>query len=804
MNEIKFSGIKTLLENLVDEMDPFALDQICDSLTKFDAEILRKVEVKLLCPEPTFDQEGNVKEVPIEDILSKSSIFNPSKLYELSKRYDVPSQSYKNLWTKLIDYEVETMPRTKFLGSNEKSSSVPEARTKFISNPSFCNGLLFETFVETEFSSTEHVLKCVKSRLMPLVPSINSLMWYVRPYLPSILLEAVDKIMKQIDDQRVKKQLSEYEYLLVNLKTGTTPQNTSTLLMVISAIMKSLFMNQNISENFLYSNWIAVLTKKLSEITEFKALLGNEEFLASLAISCNILSGCSLNIDTALFGLLDTMILNSPKVRDGVAVYCSIEAGSKLNFERIEIILNDKSASSKRRLISGLAALRMGRCFNEKLMLPDKPDDISLLLEIIFTKEGRSQNCKTTFSDPLEFKGLISYVQSLISPEELREKSKQRAFDNGSVPAALKYDAIFAHLLGSGMSLTALAFENSDIIDLNSIQNSTKDSKCLALLQMISRSSSTDNEIGSSNSGLERFDKFSWLKFIGSMKSNFKYEILSYCKLLPRIAWSPVPISNFDLVLKHVLSITPITKVPYINPSLLSCFLENAFEVTKTDSKHLKRVIEILHNNSDERSSKILCQLINYGVDGGDESSLSVIIEESLKFPHNLLSAFEVNRLNSLKPEILSEMSSLLSSFLHRFSLDSSKLAIIDLNAKDNVFNVLKNVLNSSDVALRDLRLNVLGIKIKTFGGKDKIKSAIEIIDLMFIYQQDEDNFLILSKLLCDIFEDISSILLDSKAFINDSEIVNKIRSRAVVIPKDIYDRLEASFISFEFEKDAF
>lgn len=329
INEIKFIGIKILLENLAIETDSFALDQICESFAKFDIEIVRKVEVKLLQPEPTFDEDGNVKNIPVEDILSNSIIFNPLKLYEVAKRYNEPSNIYKKLWIKLIDHEVETMPRTKFLGSEEKASTVSKVKTKFISNPSFCNGLIFENFNETEFSNVDDVLKCVKSRLMPLVPSINSLMWYIRPLLPRFLFEAVDNIMKKVDDQRIKKQLGDYEYLLANLKTGTTPQSISTLIMIISSIMKSEFMNQNISENFLFSNWISILTKKLENVSEFKLLLGNEEFLGAFAISCNILSGCSSNIDSALCDALDSMILTNSKLKDGVSVYCAIEAASK-------------------------------------------------------------------------------------------------------------------------------------------------------------------------------------------------------------------------------------------------------------------------------------------------------------------------------------------------------------------------------------------------------------------------------------------------------------------------------------------
>jgi hypothetical protein len=102
---------------------------------------------------------------------------------------------------------------------------------------------------------------------------------------------------------------------------------------------------------------------------------------------------------------------------------------------------------------------------------------------------------------------------------------------------------------------------------------------------------------------------------------------------------------------------------------------------------------------------------------------------------------------------------------------------------------------------LNVLKLKVFNAEIKNFEGKEKIKASIDIIDLMFIYQQDEEKFSILNKLLYEIFDDLSSILLDSSYFLNDTEIVNKIRSRASVIPKNIFDRLDSYFISFEYGK---
>ena len=103
----------------------------------------------------------------------KSIIFNPENLYNISQRYGSagPSAKYKKLWTTLTDEEVEVMPRTIFLGSNEKKPNTKssESNIKAISNPSFLI-LVFETFDGIEFANIDDVLKCIRTRLVPLIP----------------------------------------------------------------------------------------------------------------------------------------------------------------------------------------------------------------------------------------------------------------------------------------------------------------------------------------------------------------------------------------------------------------------------------------------------------------------------------------------------------------------------------------------------------------------------------------------------------------------------------------------------------
>lgn len=792
-----------LIENLSFETEQFPLDQICESLTCFNLETVRKVQLSLLKPEISDSDKVDVgvEEISFDNLLSNSVIFNPELIYKLSERFvgrNGPSMNYSKLWTKLIDNEVETMPRTKFLGSSEKTHISEVAKVKPISNPSFCNPLIFETFDGVELSSIDDVLKCYRTRFIPIIPSTNTLLWYIRPHLARWLQETSERIFKLIDDDRIKKQLCDYEYLLKNLKNGTSPQSLSGLLMLVSSILRCCFNNNIISENRLFNSWINFLTKRLADSSEFKAMIANEEFLTAFAISSSLLMGCSTEIDAALTASIESMIIQNLKIKDGNAVYAAVEALPK---SKLIEIFSEKTISSKRRLVSLLSLQRHGCSVTELFTVSDKPDELELALEIICRGKG-SQNL--ILNDPIDFKGLNTYVQSIIAPEEIRIKSEQRAFDRASIPAALKYDAIFSFILGSGFDL--INMNTRKTFNISGLENSTKDPKCLALLQIISSSSNREPQKSSvtSLSGFERFDKLSWLKFIGNISSmsRFKFDVLLGCKLLPRIIWSePIP---FDFSLKHVLSITPITKIPFINPSLLSVVLNSSLSQVFNENISvcdMERIVQILYNNSDEKSTVVLLDILNYSFTNNRDDLLEIILKESLKYSQELLKDFPIEKLKTLSPERLVHHSRSLKELFDKLNIQTPLLFQIESGDSKNCFSEIRKILEMEE---NDFLLRVLSIKLKNLAGKAKIHVSVNIIDLMFIYQQDEIKFNILSKLLHEILFDIDVILLESKTIFSDPEIVNKFKTRSALIPKDIFDKFQSAISSSEFDKLSF
>ena len=816
-----------LLQYLSRETDSFVLDQICESLSKFNIENLKYVFFIPVDCDISKSEINTIRDD--EKILSSSILFNPSLLYEVSRRYsnEELSPRFKHLWTKLIDYEVESMSRSKFLGNEEKSSNVTattKAVIKPITSSGFCNGLICEMFENIEILNLEDAVKCIKTRLIPLIPSISSLLWYIRPHMARFLISFVERFLKNIDDQRIRKKMSDYEFLLSNLKLGTTPQSLSILLLVISAIMKVSFLNQNISEKLLKDDWIELITKRLSEVSDFKAVLNNEEFLASFAVSASIVSGCSAEIDNLLVNAIDLMILKNSKLKDGLSVYCAIETLSGLVPSRLyEILSAPQLFTPKQKLIALLSFLRNGIFEFDIVFDKSKAgnEDIILISEIIASKltAGKSEQnyANGNFVDPLEFKGLAWYVKSLIKPNELLIDSKPRAFDSRSVPATLKYDAIFGYLLGSGFNLLRLESNCDESIEIRSIENSTKDSKCLALLQLYSsfnnstRNSSKLTDGHALQLSLDRFEKLSWIRYIGNLETDEKYEILTGCKILARINWPKIKLNNFDFVLKHVLSITPITKIPFVNQSLLVSFFDNVLEfIIEKLEKHvdsdvensLARICEVIFNNSDDKNSENillkLFQMIIKRVNASkDLTLLNILIGESLKYSfNNLTKSITIALFKDLNTEKLAEL------------YTNPKFNIIIKNNDDNdinsagIFSELKSILNEN---FEEQSLDFIACKIKLLKGKSKIQAMLDILDLLFIYRDDdEQKNLSLTKILLGIFDEIENFILENKGFLVDTTVIQKIRSRSKAIPMDIYQTLENLFIAAEFDKLSF
>ena len=119
--------------------------------------------------------------------------------------------------------------------------------TSFLSkfNVSFTNAPLCEYLTLID---TPGVLSGDKQRLGRSYDFVKTVEWFAQRSDMILLLFDAHKLDIS-DDQRIRIEIANYEFLLANLKSENTPKSASNLLMIISALMKALFMNQYLKSN---------------------------------------------------------------------------------------------------------------------------------------------------------------------------------------------------------------------------------------------------------------------------------------------------------------------------------------------------------------------------------------------------------------------------------------------------------------------------------------------------------------------------------------------------------------------------
>lgn len=786
-----------VLNQLDVESHPFALNEICKTLCSTDMGILKRVEFNRLNIDFETGDETSPDDTSVEDCLSRSIIFNQKLLPDLSSRYAVEKLQYNKLVSKLIDYEVENMPRSLFLGSSSKSSpALQKSSSNYQDSPQFCNSLIYETFAGQKFDSFDSIILFFRTRFLPIIPAVNNLHWYVRPHFPGILFNSVERLISGIEDSTFKNKLLDYKFLMESFRISPTPQAFANTLLVISSIMKVLYESQLISETSLNSNWISFLCNDFIRDEKLKTLILNDEVLSSVAISCNILSSCSNVIDSSLSKLMKTLILSDHKGRDGPSVYYALEAFSRIEPNVLESILRDKNTSSSRRkLISTLSLIRIGYEDLSFVILNEKLDQISKHTGVLASKFKFSFSIdKGTLEDIPDFKGILALSLSLLSPQELKEKSKDRSFNSGNIPSSLKYDSILAYMFGSGLNIGSFEFE--DLEELAKIEAATKDIKCLSLIHFVKRK--CGSELGLKDDiSLSRFDpKQSWLQNICAQPGEQKYSILKDCKILPRIDWGNVPLSAFDFILKHTLSITPITQNVYINPSLLKNFSEYVFSFIENDSLtdiSLTMILNIIKNTPDERSFSVASKLFIKLIENNDADLLATAFENlnpsSLKF-------FDFIEFNRLKPKLATKFSKIILELAQTCSFNTELLYVIDVDKVSDTFSFIKSVIEKDDFEHRlDYVIEFLNHAERK---NSKIETLLNMMDLMFVKQSNLIEFPRLTLLIDKYCENP----FDHIPF--DSHTVERFRLRMNLIPENVKSRLNLFFDFHENDKKPF
>lgn len=760
----KIAALQWLLACLEETNNATLLGLIAETLVFFDVALIRQVIFSnIACPE-------GEEEVDWNRILENSTLFNPEALFAKFEPI-VKKQSFKKLVADLIDGEIDNMPRPLFLGSAAESSTICSQLPKtFASNPAFYNELVFERANNVSATNFDDFCKLVKTAMIPKVPVIGSLAWFVRPHLREALLHFVSKFLDKIDDQQLLKQLTNTRSILESIKGPSTPQYAATSLLIINTLQRILFDKQILSEANL-GFWIDSLCKVFTDSdVGFISFAQNDDFCAAWSVCCSMFSGISKTISSQLIEALS--FIEQAKNKDSLQYLTLIDSlallGPTCLIEKKQLF-----GSGKRALTFALACIRA----DIKCDAAFADDDYSVFAKALLTRKFDKLPAK----DPSDFKGLLNYCKSLVDGEAVTKSFAENALSSKPLPAMLKFDAVLAYLCGKGLDLVRLEFKNPDPSLIDNLYKSTSDPKTRALLDFI-RTVSAEKGIAPSqelSGSAERFKKKAILFYhVCCLDAKQTYAILEHCKLLPRVQWNDIPDECSGFVIKHTLSITPVTKSIYCNSSLLETFKQLLLKMAIND---YKPILEILLTQLTKSETKhYLEQLFATAKD--KKKLILALTDFSALIP-------------SLSEAIMNDLVEVDVSTALNLIRNSPALGGYFLASKLSFSARFKWLKEQSDMA----KYKAFATYLRGLDSKEKLLAFADALDCFYLYPNDHD---LLYNLVMQMVVDHENlhILITSC----DLEMEARIRSRIEKLPDALGTALDSIFEHIDYEREGY
>lgn len=211
----KSVAIEFLFSILEATTDPLLLTGLAETFAVFDVATLRKVYSISM---KVSDLNEDESDCPDDFNLSESILFCPERLFEHFAPISTQS-AFKKLVAHLVSYEVDQMPRPLFVGAVESYST----QSKHLNDspalhPAFCNDFLTIGTPDASLCRMDDIAKWLKSKVVLKMPSVPTLLWYVRPYLRHYLMAYMHGTLSKIDDQSLLRSLASIPSIIDMLK----------------------------------------------------------------------------------------------------------------------------------------------------------------------------------------------------------------------------------------------------------------------------------------------------------------------------------------------------------------------------------------------------------------------------------------------------------------------------------------------------------------------------------------------------------------------------------------------------------
>ena len=516
----------------------------------------------------------------------------------------------------------------------------------------------------------------------------------------------------------------------------------------------------------------------------FNRFAQNDEFCSALAVSYALFDSCSDACSTVLANALLDQIKSEATLKGPVSMSCSIDALAILSPKLLSDNLNFLKSGLKF-FACALTACRYNLDLTASRFTVN--DDWGTLAVSLLSE---SNEILLPAKEPVEFKGIFAFLKCRIDSKSVEAKYADNALNSNNIPALLKFDSVLYFLCSKGLNLIKMCVDGGMRADLlKQIHSSTSDPKTRSLIEFVATRSQSPVPNESSRIGIshERFcGKCPLLYYVCCISGSPKYSILSNCSSIPRISWVDLSANDFKFIIKHAISLTPVTNSVYCNPSVLAAF-KTHFKIAIDDGLIVdqRKVIEILFSQLSESEAAILyTQLLASLPPSKIESLLKITLEFS-----SFISKLQIELPSSVDSDFIASHVGLLKELkAKRFDFHDGILSLL----LDDATSVREKLTIAQDQNHQEL----LGKLLHSLPSTQKLKILIELLDCIYLSGSTQLVEKMIMMLVSEINFDYQLQILLACGDIDTRE---KIANRIENLSDELFCKFQEVFERIEF-----
>ncbi len=546
---------------------------------------------------------------------------------------------------------------------------------------------------------------------------------------------------------------------------------------------------QIISEAQLANGWIRFLVDIWNDTSNpFNRYIQNDDFCCAMAVSYLFFNSCSPKSTLALVDSLFNQIELGKNIKTFASFSCAIDALVILAADKL-LCIQSKCQNGYRLFAYVITCCRYNFPIAD-LDLPDSDDWTSLASAVLVNSSLANLPSK----EPAEQKGILNFLKCKKDASSIEAKYYENATSSKNIPALLKFDSVLYYLCSKGLNLITMRVDKHISLDLlKQIYKNASDAKTRALVDLVAFRNQSSYPSESPNIGIgisfERFKgKSPLLYHVCCITGSKKFRILNHCSIIPRIDWPDLSADDFDFLVKHMISLTPVTKSIYCNQSILHAFRSFFKIAIKQCQFDTRKAIEIIFSQLPEVEANAFYNDLIVAL---PSSRLESFLKDTLE-------------LVSLAPKLTIQIPSCANFIVANYEILKS--------LKDKRFEFADDkisILLDDSIAIREKLtlihdrscLDILGKLLNSLSSSKKIMKLIELLDCTYFFEFNVSIELLICHLVSEFdFDYQLKVLLEGCL----GEARDKISNRIENLSDELFCKFQEVFEIIEFASSPF